>query len=140
MGRIKSKIIKEKGLLLQEYWGEITKNDLLAYFTGLYNDREYLKVSIIFSDFTNAIVSLNDDDIIEVAYYILSHAPKVQLVMNAILVSEPLITAYSILYKNVMEKMPLYKCRIFSTFKEAAQFIDYDVSDLKTQLKIYCTN
>jgi hypothetical protein len=140
MGIIKSKIIKEKGLLLQEYSGEINKNDMAVYFTELYNNPEYLNVSTIFSDFTNALVALTDEDIAEVAYFILSHAPKVQHVNNAILVTEPLITAYSVLYEEIMKEMPLYKCKIFSTFNDAANFISYDVNNLKKLTEISFTN
>ncbi len=136
MGIIKSKIIKEKGLLLQKYSGELTKNDMALYFTGLYNNHEYLEVSSIFSDFTNANVSLSDDDIVEIAYFILTNAPKVQHVNNSIIVSKPLVTAYSILYKEIMENMPLYECKIFSTFEEAAKFINIDVNELETLIKI----
>jgi hypothetical protein len=135
MGIIKSKIIQEKGLLLQEYSGELTKNDLALYFVELYNNHEYLKVSNIFSDFTKALVSLSDDDIVEIAYFILTNAPKVRHINNAIFVSEPLVTAYSIRYMDVMEKMPLYDCNIFLTFDEAAKFIGYDVNELKGLVK-----
>ena len=140
MGIIKSKIIKEKGLLLQEYSGEINKNDMAVYFTELYNNPEYLNVSTIFSDFTNALIALTDEDIAEVAYFILSHAPKVQHVNNAILVTEPLITAYSVIYEEIMKEMPLYKCKIFSTFNDAANFISYDVNNLKKLTEISFTN
>jgi hypothetical protein len=140
MGIIKSKIIKDKGLLLQEYSGEISKNDMALYFNGLYKNPEYLHVSTIFSDFTHAIVALSVDDISEVAYFILEYAPKVQNINNAILVSEPLVTAYSILYEEIMKKMPLYKCRIFSTFNEAANFISHDINNLKKLIKISYTN
>jgi hypothetical protein len=135
MGVIKSKIIKNKGLLLQEYSGCITKLDMAAYFAGLYNNPEYLTVSTIFSDFTNACVALTVEDISEIAYFILTHAPKVQQVKNAILVSEPLVTAYSIIYEEIMKEMPLYKCNIFSTFVEAVNFINYDSDKLKMLIK-----
>jgi hypothetical protein len=136
MGKIKSKIIEDKGLLLQEYSGELNKSDLAVYFIGLYNNPEYLKVSVIFSDFTKALVALSVEDIAEVAHFILANAPKVQHVNNAILVSEPLITAYSMLYEEIMKAMPLYECKIFSTFKEAANFIRYDVKKLEELIKI----
>ena len=51
MGTIKSQIIKDNGLLLQEYSGEIEKNDLAKYFADLYNNPDYLLVTTIFSDF-----------------------------------------------------------------------------------------
>jgi hypothetical protein len=137
MGVIKSKIIQEKGLLLQEYSGEISKNDMAVYFTELYKNPAYLKVSIIFSDFTNAIVALSDVDITEIAYFILSYAPKVQHIDNAILVSAPLATAYSMLYEEIMKEMPQYHCKIFSTFDEAAHFIGYEGTMLKKLTKIY---
>ncbi len=140
MGMIKSKIINEKGLLLQEYSGELTKNELTQYFTGLYDNPEYLDVSIIFSDFTNAIITFSVDDIVEVANFILTHAPKVHYVSNSILVCEPLVTAYSILYKEIMDKMSLYECKIFSTFEEASKFINYDISELKTLIKTSLIN
>jgi hypothetical protein len=140
MGIIKSKIIKEKSLLLQEYSGELTKTDMAVYFAGLYNNPEYLNVSTIFSDFTNALVALSDDDIVEIAYFILTHAPKVQHVTNAIFVSAPLITAYSILYQEIMKEMPLYECNIFSTFEDAANFISYDANELKNLIKISYDN
>jgi hypothetical protein len=131
MGNIKSKIVKDKGLLLQEFSGSLTKTDLAIYFTRLYNNPEYLKVSTIFSDFTNALVALSVEDISEIAFFILKHAPKVQHVHNAILVDEPLITAYSIIYEEIMKEMALYKCKIFSTFDEATKFISWDADDLK---------
>jgi hypothetical protein len=135
MGLIKSKIIKDAGLLLQEYSGELTKNDLAIYFTGLYDDPEYLHVSVIFSDFTNAYVNLSYNDVEEVAQFILTHAPKVQQVNNAILVGEPLVTAYTMLYREIMKKMLLYECRIFSTFRFAADFINYDIIELEKLIK-----
>jgi len=140
MGIIKSKIIIDGRLLIQEYSGEINKNDMLVYFDGLYQNSEYLGVSAIFSDFTNANAVLTVGDIVEVAHFILEHAPKVQNISNAILVIEPLITAYSILYEEIMRKMPFYKCRIFSTFNEAANFINYDISDLKDLLRTSFAN
>ena len=136
MGIIKSKTINEKGLLLQEYSGELNKNDLAAYFIELYSNPEYLNVSTIFSDFTNAQVALSEEDIADVAYFILTYAPKIQHVKNAILVIEPLVTAYSILYQEIMKEMPLYECQIFSTFKEAVNFIKFDENELKNLIKI----
>lgn len=140
MGIIKSKISKENGLLLQEYSGEIKKNDLSEYFTGLYNNPDYLNVSKIFSDFTKAIVSLSDEDIMDIASFILTQAPNVQYIKNAILVTEPLVTAYSIIYQEILKKMPLYKCEIFSTFDKAANYINYDANELKNIIKISFTN
>ena len=136
MGIIKSKIIKERGLLLQEYSGVFKKNDLAVYFAGLYANPDYLSVTSIFSDFKNAHVALSDDDIVEVAYFILTYAPKVQFVNNAILVTKPLVTAYSILYQQIMKEMPLYKCQIFSTFQEASKFISFEVNELESLIKI----
>jgi hypothetical protein len=135
MGTIKSKIFKETGLLLQEYSGELNKNDMIVYFTGLYNDLDYLSVSNIFSDFTNATVTLSVKDVSEIAEFILKHAQKVQHIDNAILVNEPLITAYSMIYEAIMKEMPLYECKIFSTFKEAANYISYDVKKLEKLIK-----
>lgn len=135
MGTIKSKIIRETGLLLQEYSGELTRNDMADYFTGLYNNPEYLNVSVIYSDFTNATVNLSVKDISEIAYFILTHAPKVQHVRNAILVSKPLTTAYSLIYGTIMKAMPLYECKIFSTFKEASVFISHDAGALENLMK-----
>jgi hypothetical protein len=131
MGTIKSQIIKDKGLLLQEYSGEIEKNDLAKYFTELYNNPDYLIVTTIFSDFSNAIVAFSDEEIVEIAYFILTYAPKVKQIKNAIFVNEPLVTAYSLLYKEIMKEMPLYTCRIFSTFREAAYFLNFEETELK---------
>jgi hypothetical protein len=131
MGIIKSKIIKDRCLLLQDYSGEIEKTDLAIYFTGLYQNPEYLIVSTIYSDFTNAIVALNEEDIVEIAYFILTHAPKVKQIKNAIVVAEPLVTAFSFLYEEIMKEMPLYTCKIFSTFREAAYFINYEENELR---------
>jgi hypothetical protein len=136
MGTIQSKIFKDEGLLLQIYSGELDKNDLATYFSGLYANPEYLNVSIIFSDFTNAIVALTDDDIVDVANFILTYAPKVKHVDNAILVTEPLVTSYSFLYKQIMRQMPLYDCQIFSTFKEAAGFINFNLDELRKFIEI----
>jgi hypothetical protein len=136
MGIIKSKIIKDKCLMLQEYSGEIEKKDLAIYFTGLYQNPEYLVVSTIFSDFTNAVVALTEEEIIEIAYFILTHAPKVKQIKNAIVVNEPLVTAFSFLYAEIMKKMPLYTCKIFSTFREAAYFINYEESELRNLVNI----
>jgi hypothetical protein len=136
MGTIQSKIFKDNGLLLQIYSGKLNKNDLATYFSGLYANTEYLNVSIIFSDFTNAIVALNDDDIVDVANFIITYAPKVKHVDNAILVTKPLITSYSFLYKQIMRQMPLYNCQIFSTFKEAAGFINFDLNELRKLIDI----
>jgi len=135
MGTIKSKIINETGLLLQEYSGDLNMNDMATYFTGLYQNPEYLNVSLIFSDFTKAQVTLSIKDITNVANFILANAPKVQQVNNAILVSEPLVTAYSLLYEEIMKVMPLYECSIFSTFQMAAHFISYDVGQLRKLIK-----
>jgi hypothetical protein len=140
MGLIKSKIIKNKGLLLQEFSGNLTKTDLAVYFTGLYINPEYLIVSTIFSDFTNALVALSVEDISEIAFFILTHAPKVRHVNNAILVDEPLVTAYSMIYEEIMKEMPLYECKIFSTFDEAAKFISYDTDNLKKFMQISFSN
>jgi len=140
MGIIKSKIIQEKGLLLQQYSGCITKSDMATYFDRLYNNPAYLTVSTIFSDFTNAHIALTVEDISEIAYFILTHAPKVQHVKNAILVSEPLVTAYSIIYEEIMKEMPLYKCNIFSTFNEAVNYVNYDIDKLKKLIKMSFPN
>jgi hypothetical protein len=134
MGIIKSKILKDSGLLLQEYSGELNLNDMLAYFDELYNDPEYLNVSNIFSDFRNARVTLSVKDIVELSNFILTRAPKVQNVNNAILTSKPLVTAYSVLYGEIMKQMPLYKCKIFSTFNASADFIDFDANNLEKLL------
>jgi hypothetical protein len=131
MGTIKSKIIKDIGLLLQEYSGNLYKNDMAAYFEGLYNNPEYLSVKYIFSDFSNATFALSERDISDIAIYILNHAPKVQHINNAILVKTPLVTAYSMLYQEITKVMPLYVCKIFSTFNGAAHFIDNDAYNLK---------
>ena len=131
MGVIKQKIIKEKGLLVQQYSGKLSKNDLAIYFTGLYENPDYLHVSAIYSDFNHAKVSLTEDEIEEVAYFIITHAPKVRHVINAILVNEPLVTAYSFLYKEVMAQMPMYDCHVFSTFNKAAKYIGYTSLELE---------
>jgi hypothetical protein len=131
MGIIKSKIIKDRCLLLQEYSGEIEKKDLEVYFRALYQNPEYLFISTIYSDFTDAIVALTEDDIVEIAYFILMRAPKVKHIKNAIIVNKPLVTAYSFLYKEIMKDMTLYTCKIFSTFKEAAYFINYEEKELR---------
>jgi hypothetical protein len=59
----------------------------------------------------------------------------VRFVINSILVDEPLVTAYSLLYQEVMKEMPLYECKIFSTFEEAARYIQYNPSKLKDIIK-----
>jgi len=95
----------------------------------------------IFECRTTYVPGLMDpDDIVEIAYFILTHAPKVQHVTNAIFVSAPLITAYSILYQEIMKEMPLYECNIFSTFEDAANFISYDANELKNLIKISYDN
>jgi hypothetical protein len=131
MGIVKSKIFSDTGLLLQEYSGDLTKEDMVLYFTGLYANPEYLNVSVIFSDFTKANVMLSYTDVFEIADFIFTHAPKVKPVDNAILVNKPLITAYSMIYETLMKKMPFYHCEIFSTAKEAANFIQYDPKKLE---------
>jgi hypothetical protein len=108
---------------------------MLGYFTGLYNDPEYLNVTVIFSDFTKAIVMLSVKDISEIAYYILKHAPKIRHINNSILVNKPLATAYSMLYATIMRAMPLYKSKMFSTHIEAANFIAYDADMLEELMK-----
>jgi hypothetical protein len=113
---------------------------MAVYFTGLYINPDYLTVSTIFSDFTNAYVALSIEDISEIAFFILTHAPKVQHVNNAILVNEPLVTAYSILYEEIMKEMPQYKCKIFSTFDEATKFISWDADKLKKLFLFSFTN
>jgi hypothetical protein len=140
MGIIKSRIIAESGLLLQEYSGEIEKKDMLDYLAELYSSPEYLKVSIIHSDFTKANAILSVKDLSEIAYFILRHAPKVQHVKNSILVSKPLTTAYSLIYSTIMKAMPLYECKIFSTSKEAANFISHDADDLQELMKTAFTD
>jgi hypothetical protein len=135
MGQIKSKIFTDSGLLLQEYSGDLTKDDMSAYFTGLYQNPEYLRVSMIFSDFTNANAILTIREISEIAYYILKHAPVVQHVNNAILVSKPIVTAYSMVYNTIMRAMPFYSSGIFSTFKEAANYITFDADKLGLLMK-----
>jgi hypothetical protein len=140
MGIIKSKIFKETGLLFQEYSGELNKNDMAVYFSGLYETPDYLNISIIFSDFTNATVTFSAKDVNEIAEFILTHAPKVRHINNAILVNEPLITAYSMIYEAIMKEMTLYNCKIFSTLKEAANFIGYDVNKLEIIMKSFLTD
>ena len=135
MGIIKDKIFEEKGLLVQQFSGHLSKMDMAAYFTGLYKNPQYLKVSTIFSDFSKAMVALTEDEIIEVAYFIITHAPKVRHVVNSILVDAPLVTAYSLLYQEVMKEMPLYECRIFSTFEQASKYIEYDINELKDLIR-----
>jgi len=135
MGIIKSKIFIYNGLLIQEYSDELNKEDMLVYFTGLYCDPEYLNVTTIFSDFTYASIVLSFKDLSEIAAYILKHAPKVQYISNAILVSKPITTAYSMIYETLMKVMPLYECKIFSTFKEAANFIRHDPKMLEILTK-----
>jgi hypothetical protein len=137
MSSIKSTIITERGLLLQEYSGKIEKAYMAAYFSHLYNNPEYLNVSNIFSDFTKAVVTFSDDEIMEVAYFIMTHAPKVRHVTNAIYVSEPMVTAYTLLYQEITREMPLYECKIFSTFEAAASYIDYTESELRDLINIY---
>jgi hypothetical protein len=34
-----------------------------------------------------------------------------------------------------MKKMPLYECKIFSTYRAASDYINYDVSELKKLMK-----
>jgi hypothetical protein len=131
MGIIKSRIFVDSGLLLQEYSGEIEKKDMSDYLAELYSSPEYLSVSIIHSDFTKANAILSVKDLTEIAYFILRHAPKVQLVKNSILVSKPLTTAYSLIYSTIMKAMPLYECKIFSTLNEAANFISRDADELQ---------
>lgn len=135
MGIIKSKIFRTKGLLLQEFSGNLTKTDMADYFSRLYSNPEYFNVSMIFSDFTKALVALSVEEISEIAFFILTNAPKVQHVNNAILVYEPLVTAYSFLYGEIMKEMPLYKCRIFSTYEEASKFINWDADQIKKLIK-----
>jgi hypothetical protein len=135
MGNIKSRIIGERGLLVQEYTGELEKKDMLDYFSGLYSSPEYLNVSIIHSDFTKATAKLSVKDLSEIAYFILKHAPKIQHVKNSILVSKPLTTAYSLIYSTIMKAMPLYECKIFSTAKEAANFISFDEGELEELMR-----
>jgi len=134
MGTIKSKIVKNKGLLLQEFSGSLTKTDMASYFSKLYTNPEYFNVSMIFSDFTKALVALSVEEISEIAFFILTNAPKVQHVNNAILVYEPLVTAYSFLYEEIMKDMPFYECKIFSTFEEATKFINWDADQMKKLL------
>ena len=131
MGAIRYKIIKEKALLLQQFTGNLTKQDLAEFFTELYNNPDYLLVSTIFSDFSKADVALTDEETEGVAKFIIAYAPKVRYVKNAIIVNEPLITAYILLYQEVMKAMPLYDCNVFSTFNEASKYIGYEVPALK---------
>jgi hypothetical protein len=82
MGMIKHHIFEESGLLVQEFTGELTKMDMAVFFTNLYNSPQYLKVSAIFSDFSQARVALTEEEIAEVAYFIIEHAPRVRFVIN----------------------------------------------------------
>jgi len=131
------KIFKNRALLLQKFSGEIDKQELAGFFTELYSNTDYLDVSIIFSDFSNAAVALTLDDLEDVAHFIIATAPKVRHVKNAIIVQEPLITAYTHIYKEVMEAMPSYECEIFSTFSEGAKYIGYSLSDLKELINTF---
>ncbi len=131
MGIIKSKIITGKGLLIQQYSSEINKTDLATYFLSLYQNPDYLTVTSIFSDFSQAQIQFTEEDLTQIAQFILAYAPKVNYVSNAIFVSAPLVTAYSFLYSEIMQEMPQYECRVFSTTTEAACFIGYRYSFLK---------
>ena len=135
MGKIAYKILTNKNLLLQQFSGKTSKNDLAAFFTVLYDDPEYLKVSYIFSDFSNADIALTAQEMEEVALFIIEHAPKNSSVLNAIVVKEPLVTAYSLIYKEVMQAMPNYVCEVFSTYSSAARFLDLKKAELEQLVK-----
>lgn len=132
MGEIKSKIFKEQNLLIQLYRGKIELSELTAYYHALSQYPDYLRVSAIYSDFSQIQIELSIDEVHTLAQFIMSNAPTVNHISNAVLVNDSLLIAYTFLYSEITQVMPLYDCRVFSTAKEAAYFIGYNHSVIKS--------
>lgn len=134
---IHHQFFKDNSLLIQQYNGDTDANDILTFLSQLVADERYRQVRYIVSDFRRVKVTISEEDISAMVQQIVAHSLKEQVVFNAILVTEPMQTAFSYLYKVAMQGLTWYDSSVMSSLTVAASYVAIERWELEEHLRYF---
>jgi len=110
---------KKDKILFANYLGEIDKKDILNYYDELFNYKDLSSSLLILQTETKAVFVNSEENIkapIESIKLLLKEYDYIKI---AILQTEPIKTAYSMLFQDITLELENFNAEVFST-KEAA--------------------
>lgn len=134
---IHHQFFKNNSLLVQSYNGDTNADDILNFLSQLVTDERYRQVRYIISDFRRVKVTINEEDITAMVKQIVNQSPKEQIIFNAILVTEPMQTAFSYLYKVAMQGLTWYDSSVMSSLSVAASYVAIERWELEEYLEYF---
>lgn len=116
---ISSHLNRETGIIETRMTGNVILEEITGYIHELKNAEKYPSRMLILTDATHGTFELSDDDNQQIVSIVLQYISSFELIKDAIIISDPRTTAYSILYRKTAARIPNYRFEIFST-REAA--------------------
>ncbi|UBM62559.1 hypothetical protein LA303_00930 [Candidatus Sulfidibacterium hydrothermale] len=120
---ITQKFNPETHFLEAVYSGEITLKEILEYNNQIRKNPKYPRKLKILTDATEAEFLLSKKDLKVISEKVKQMLNDYETVYDAMIISKPRETAYSILYKE-RAKIENYKFQYFSTKKAASKWLD----------------
>lgn len=113
----------ETGIIESKYEGRITLQDIISYISELKDIGKYPKKILILSDATAGRLELGPDDEKVFATMIRQYAPHYELIKDAVIISDPKSTAYSLLFRSAAASIPNYQMELFNTREAAIRWL-----------------
>lgn len=127
------KILSDEQLIIEYYYGEVTKDVIIDMKINISNDKDYNSEFNSILDFRDSVIRMNHDDIMEIVNYI---QYNIELNSNrkiALLTHTPMHVVTTTLFTIFSTKLPMYY-KIFSTLRNAVSWTnDIDNFELITK-------
>ena len=111
-------------ITIQKYSGTITKQKILQLLSDQYKNIDYIETTKIISDFRETKVNFNEEDLYEITEFIKINSTNKNEIINVIITDDPMTTAYTMIFQDLMSDQKNFKCFVCSTIRRASEYLD----------------
>ena len=109
---------------VHKYSGNVTKQTIMDSLSEQFKNRDFNNIIKIISDFRQTKISFNEDDLNEITQFIKINSTNDNQIYNVIITDDPMITAYTIIFQDLMRDKKNYKCFVCSTTQKACEYLN----------------
>ena len=114
----------EHKITIQKFSGTITKQKILQLLSDQYKSNDYIDTTKIISDFRETKVNFNEEDLLEITTFIKINSTNKNEILNVIITDDPMTTAYTMIFQDLMSDQNNYKCFVCSTIRKASEYLE----------------
>ena len=119
------KILSSEKLIIEYYYGEVTKDVIIDMRINIINDKDYNSSFNSIMDFRDSVMNINHDDIMEIIDFIQNNIVLDSNRKIALLTHTPMHVVMTTLFTNYGTALPMHY-KIFSTLKATTSWITGD--------------